>query len=99
LSLAAKPTVVRSLPKEQAMPRYYFDVHDGRILAEDEQGSELPDLTAAEQEATRAMADLAHDVLRNGSAPHEMSISVRDDEGRHVLSVSLIYPVHRRAPE
>jgi hypothetical protein len=33
------------------MPRFYLYLHDGKSRVEDPEGSELPDLTAAREEA------------------------------------------------
>lgn len=46
------------------MPRYYFDLRDGDCLAPDEEGVDLPDLVAVQNEAARAIADLARDTIR-----------------------------------
>ena len=46
------------------MPRYYFHIHDGREILDDD-GLELPDLAAA-----REMAILnSGEILKNGAGP------------------------------
>ena len=65
------------------MRRYYFDVIDECGVAVDDEGLELRDLRAAQEEAARSMADAARDaVIRQpaGALAH-MSIEVRDDDG------------------
>jgi hypothetical protein len=63
-----------------AMRRYYFDIREGDKVAIDEEGKELPDVEAAQEEAARSLADLARDKV--GCHPFcEVSIEVRDSEG------------------
>jgi hypothetical protein len=61
------------------MPRYYFDIRDGESIAVDEEGLELPDLTAAEVEAAQSLGDLAKDTPP-GTESHHMAIEVRTDD-------------------
>jgi hypothetical protein len=66
------------------MRRYYFDLRDGGVLVEDEEGIELPDIESVQEEAARSLVDIAKDMVRgNGdSSPwHRMVIEVRDDNG------------------
>jgi hypothetical protein len=80
------------------MPRYYFDLRERDGLAVDEEGMELRDLEAVQEEAARSLADMARDELRriakNGGG-HEMAIEVRDEAGP-VLQVTLTFAVNRR---
>jgi hypothetical protein len=66
------------------MRRYFFDVRDGGDVIPDEEGMELSTIDAAQNEATRALADMARDEVRtrngNGSAC-DLIIEVRDDDG------------------
>jgi hypothetical protein len=64
------------------MKRYYFDLRDGDDLCSDEEGMEMLDLEAVQEEAARALADMARDevLARNGFARH-LAIEVRDDNG------------------
>ncbi|WP_418219763.1 DUF6894 family protein [Bradyrhizobium icense] len=65
------------------MPRYSFDIREGGELTPDEQGLELSTLQAAQEEAARALADMALDAVRKWSngTDHRMAIEVRDDDG------------------
>jgi len=47
------------------MALYYFDLRDGDELIADEEGLELRDIRAVQQEATRALVDLAGDSMQN----------------------------------
>jgi hypothetical protein len=73
------------------MKRYYFDIRDGDKLVADEEGMELPDVEAAQEEAARSLADLARDQARGQPSCH-MAIEVRDYNGP-VLEVSFLWRV------
>ena len=45
------------------MPRFYFDSRDNENLIEDDVGLDLPDIEAAKIEASRALSDLASEVV------------------------------------
>jgi hypothetical protein len=81
------------------MPRYYFDSDDdGDQSIVDDIGVELPDLDAVKLEASRALADLARDVLP-GSIRRELSVSVRDRLDRPVLKALMVFEVQILADE
>ncbi|WP_439400492.1 DUF6894 family protein (plasmid) [Bradyrhizobium sp. PMVTL-01] len=61
------------------MPRYYFDLRDGKHLIQDEEGMDLPDMEAVRNEAARALVDLARDSIRSNSA--NLVIEARDENG------------------
>ena len=80
------------------MPRYFFDLRDGDDLAVDEEGMELRDIQAVQEEAARSLADMARDEVRR-HAPvkkHRMAIEVRDDSGRPVLQVKFTFEVNKQ---
>ncbi len=60
------------------MPRYFFDTRDGDRLERDDDGLDLESSEQARQEAERALADLARDVLPDGDM-RELEIEVRDE--------------------
>jgi hypothetical protein len=62
------------------MKRYYFDIRDGDKLVADEEGMELPDVEAAQEEAARTLADLVRDQARGRPSCH-MAVEVRDYNG------------------
>jgi hypothetical protein len=65
------------------VPRYFFDLREGETLAVDEEGTELPTIEAAQEEAARSLAEMAkaavREVIKNGG--HRMEIEVRDEVG------------------
>jgi hypothetical protein len=73
------------------MRRYYFDMQNGDGLTVDEEGVELPDLIAAQQEAALALADMLLDESLN---PAKISVEVRDDAGT-VMRARLVFEIDR----
>jgi hypothetical protein len=66
------------------MKCYYFDLRDGDDLYQDEEGMELPDIASVQEEAARALADMARDSVHGNPANrlgHRLAIEVRDDRG------------------
>lgn len=79
------------------MTLYYFDLRDGGEIVADEEGLELRDLSAVQEEAARALAGLSWDAVRNftGTQSHRMAIEVRDDAGP-VMQVKFIFEIFRK---
>lgn len=70
------------------MPRYFFHVQDGKILP-DTEGTELPDLTAARDEATAASGEILKGF--EGSAAFwvgdDWTMTVTDEVGKALLTL------------
>jgi hypothetical protein len=66
-------------------------------LIGDEEGLELRDLLAVQEEAARALAGLSWDSVQNfkGAQSHRMSIEVRDTHGP-VMQVRFVFDITRR---
>jgi hypothetical protein len=64
------------------MRRYYFDLRDAKGLVVDDEGYELPDLTAVQWEAVLSLVDRSRDTS-DGSVElrTDLEIEVRDDAG------------------
>lgn len=75
------------------MARYYFDYHDNDEVDPDEVGTEYASMEEVKAEASRALAELARDVLP-GSVVRALSIEVRNDLGP-ALRVSLRFEVEQ----
>lgn len=71
------------------MPRYFFDVSDGRDPTDDV-GVECPSLAAALELAFKAMQDAFRDERAAGRS-REISISVRDQRGRCFFLIELAW--------
>lgn len=62
------------------MTRYFFDIHDTHGVWTDEEGRELTDTEAAQDEAALSLAGLAHDNLP-GKRRHRIAVVVRTADG------------------
>ncbi|MBT1515451.1 hypothetical protein KIP88_33775 [Bradyrhizobium sp. SRL28] len=80
------------------MPHYYLDLRDEDNLAVDEEGLELRDVAAVQEEATQSLAEMAGDAVRgpsyDGNRNHRMAIEVRDETGP-VLQVNFSFAINR----
>jgi hypothetical protein len=85
------------LEAEAGMPRYYFDLRDSSGLWADEEGIELRNLSAAQDEAARSLGDMARDAVRhiNAETAQEMTVEVRDDVGP-VMHVRFSFEIERK---
>jgi uncharacterized protein DUF6894 len=67
------------------MNRYFFDLRDEDGVVADEQGILLSSLEAVQDEAARAIGDLARDEMRrikaDASETRMFAVEVRDDTG------------------
>lgn len=62
--------------------RYHFHIRDPRGLILDEEGSELPDITAARHEARASACDLITEDLRSQLCVQDRQIEIADAAGR-----------------
>ena len=72
------------------MPRYFFDIHDGRT-DRDDVGIELPGLEDAARHAKKVLPEIAaHEIHKDGE--HQaFSVLVTDDEGHPIYSAAVTY--------
>ena len=68
------------------MPRYFFHLYND-VVAEDEEGQELPDLTAAREYAMRNIRDLMTEEVTTGRLILRHRIEIADEHGKRVLTV------------
>ena len=69
------------------MPRYFFHVFDD-VIAEDEEGIELPNLAAARLKALIGARDLIAEQVRRGYFVLSHWIDVVDEQGEKVLTIT-----------
>ena len=69
------------------MPRYFFHVYDD-VIAEDEEGAELPNLAAARLNALVGARELISEQVRRGYFVLSHWIDVIDEQGEKVLTVT-----------
>jgi hypothetical protein len=79
------------------MGLYFFDFRDGDERVLDEEGLELRDMMAVQNEAARALAGLAWDSIANFKSAeiHQMAIEVRDRYGP-VMEVEFSFKIIRK---
>jgi hypothetical protein len=94
VQLSEKFGIDGSRPRGAVTPLFYFDVRDGHKLMRDDDGLEFPNIEAARDEATRALGELARDVLP-GRAVREMAIEVRDEVKDPLLRTVLRFEIER----
>jgi hypothetical protein len=70
------------------MPRYFFDVHDGKILI-DEVGLELPNADAARKEVWNTLPAMAAQREADGDMACQLRMDVRDESGKHLFHAAL----------
>lgn len=74
------------------MPHYYFDIHDG-IHVEDDDGQSLPDLTSARDQAMRIAASHAITPTMLGEDGGAVIVLVRDASDDVVANVRLVFSI------
>ena len=78
------------------MGRYYFDLRDSDGIAVDEEGLELGDIEAVQEEAARSLADAARDTLRRSDgALSRMAVEVRTAAGP-LMHVRFSFEIDRK---
>ncbi|MTV16704.1 hypothetical protein FDV58_16700 [Bradyrhizobium elkanii] len=78
------------------MPRYYFDLCDNAGNIVDEEGLDLRDIEAVQDEAARALGGMARDAaaILHGGGAEQMEIAVRDESGP-VMTVRFAFEISR----
>jgi hypothetical protein len=78
------------------MPRYFFDVHDGSFIRDDE-GVELAGIADARKAVWDTLPAFATQRDADGNMAYQLRMDVRDESGKHVLHAALAFvmePVH-----
>jgi hypothetical protein len=79
------------------MPRFYFDLREDGWFAPDGIGTDLPDVDAAEQEATEVAALIGRDRLPEGKN-RTITVEVRNEHGQRILAATVALLVMRVDP-
>ena len=74
------------------MPRYFFDMRDNEAFTRDDVGLEYSDIQTVKAEATRALAEMARDIVP-ATDRRELAIEVHDQSNRPVLRAMLTFEV------
>ena len=79
------------------MALYFFDFRDQSGFVADEEGTELRDMRAVQNEAARALSGLAWDAMRlNDVSGQQIVIEVRDAQGS-VMEAKLSFEIACKA--
>ena len=77
------------------MQRYYFDLQfDDEPPSQDEEGTLLPGVEAAQLEAARSLSDFSRQIVGDNKHLSTLAIHVRDDAGP-VLIAALRFEIKR----
>ena len=76
------------------MPLYFMDIWEGAELIPDDVGTQCRDLHEAEVMAANTVASLARECWSRVD-PADISIIVRDDSGREVLTLTATLQIKR----
>ena len=71
------------------MARFYFHLRAGDELVPDEEGIDLPDLSAARREAIEAARELLAEAIKDGRPEVPEAFVIADEEGREIDTVPL----------
>jgi hypothetical protein len=69
------------------MARYYFHLRNGGELVIDDEGVDLPDLSAAKREAMQAARELLAEAIRAGKTRVPEAYVIADEAGRALASI------------
>ena len=81
------------------MPLFYFNIHNGNGLTEDEEGRELPDEGAARAEALQGIRSILAEDVRQGRLDLHGRIEVLDAAKRPLFAVTYADAVRIESPE
>jgi hypothetical protein len=81
-------TIVLVVPHEYevAMGRFYFHLQAGDEIIQDDEGTDLPDLSAAQREAALAAREVLAEAIKNGRPTVPEACVISDEEG-HPLGI------------
>jgi hypothetical protein len=74
------------------VPRFYFDIDDGKVFLEDMDGLELASIEEAKAEGQKALAEVAKDALPDGDH-RDFQATIRGENGEQLLRVKLLLRV------
>lgn len=63
------------------MPRFFFHIRDGATLIEDPDGSDLPDLAAAHEEAVQGARSILAEKLKAGEVIDGQRFEITSEDG------------------
>ena len=73
------------------MPRYFFDIYDGRSFIRDSEGTDCANVDAIKDEAMNALPVIARDVIPTDGDKRAFTVPVRDETNLTVYSATLTF--------
>jgi hypothetical protein len=70
------------------VPRFFFDIHDGKAFTPDRVGLDLDSLEAAKDEAKKTLPDIVKDEMPDGDR-RDFTVDVKDVAGQIVWRITL----------
>ena len=70
------------------MPRFFFDIHDGKAFTPDRVGLDLDSLEAAKDETKKTLPDIVKDEMPDGDR-RDFTVDVKDVAGQIVWRITL----------
>lgn len=77
------------MPGAAALPKFFFDIDDGKHVLIDNLGTELPDETSAREEATKTLVDMGRDSIPGDGPKRTLRITVRGPTGGPLFELVL----------
>jgi len=71
------------------MGRFYFHLQAGDQIVQDDEGVDLPDLSAAQREAILAARELLAEAIKSGKAEVPEAFVIADEVGRALAIVPI----------
>lgn len=72
------------------MPRYYFDIHDGELLTDDE-GTECKNFEEAREKVVASLPDIAIWISATDGEDQAVSVIVRNEAGAPIYTARLAF--------
>jgi predicted regulator of Ras-like GTPase activity (Roadblock/LC7/MglB family) len=72
------------------MPRFYLHVADGKLFAEDLEGSESHDIEAARRAAVTGLRDVMAEELKHGQINMAAFVEIEDENHQLVMTVPFL---------
>ena len=81
------------------MPRFYLHVCNGNGFVEDEEGSDLPDASAAREKAIAGARDIMAAEIQLGELDLGSFIEVEDENGNYLFTVTFADAIDVKGPD
>jgi hypothetical protein len=82
------------LASGQQMGRFFFHIRDGESVVSDEEGMELPNRMAVDEEAQFSVIDIARQCMNARKPTSRLKIEIEDESGAVIGSRSVRDALH-----